>query len=187
MTSPRRFVRRFAPLLAVSAFALATGCGQSEDWAGKRYPVSGTVTYNGSPLEKGAISFIPADGKGVGATGTIDNGAYTLSTGGTDDGAQAGKYKVTITSKEDSAEKAKADFAKANAKGIDPGFVPGRFIAAAQAKAKSLIPVGYGDVTSTNLTAEVKEQTNTINFDLSDKDAPAPPKPQGRTSGREGR
>ncbi len=73
------------------------------------------MTYNGNPLEKGAISFVPDDPKGVGATGAIENGSYTMSTGGNSDGARAGKYKVTITAKEDSSAKAKADFEKARA------------------------------------------------------------------------
>ena len=43
---------------------------------GKRYSVSGTVTYNGNPLEKGKISFVPEDPKGIGASGTIEKGYY---------------------------------------------------------------------------------------------------------------
>ncbi len=183
MYSPTAFGSRISPLMALFAAALATSCAPEDDGLGKRYPVSGNVTYNGSPLEKGTISFVPAEGKGVGASGTIENGSYSLSTGGNNDGAQVGKYKVTITAKEDSREKAKADFAKANAKGIDPGYLPGRFVAAAEAKAKSLIPVGYGDVNSTNLTAEVKAESNSIDFPISDKDAPPPPaKPQNKPS-----
>ncbi len=46
----------------------------------------------------------------------------------------------------------------------------------AEAEAKSLIPAGYGDVRTTTLTAEVKEQSNTIDFKLSDADAPPEPK-----------
>jgi hypothetical protein len=187
MFSFRAVARRFSAVLALSAVALAISCGPADDGLGKRYAVSGSVNYNGSPLAQGTISFVPAEGKGVGATGVIENGAYTLSTGGSNDGALAGKYKVTVTSKEDSTEKAKADFAKANAKGNDPGFVPGRFIAAAQAKAKSLIPVGYADVNTTNLTAEVKAETNKIDFELSDKDAPAAPNAKERVGGRGGR
>ena len=92
-----------------------TSCGGTDDGLGKRFPVSGTVTYNGKPLEKGAISFVPEDRGGIGATGSIENGSYTLSTGGNNDGARAGKYKVTITAKEDSTDKAKAAFGKAKA------------------------------------------------------------------------
>jgi len=178
--------RKRSGLIAVSVAALAASCGPADDGLGKRYPVSGNVTYNGNPLAKGNISFVSEDGKGVGATGTIENGSYTLSTGGNNDGAQAGKYKVTVTAKEDSLEKAKADFAKDNRKGIDPGYLPGRYVAAAETKAKSLIPLGYGDVRSTTLEAEVKAEPNSINFALSDKDAPPLPKAQRKAAASEG-
>jgi hypothetical protein len=187
MTLNGVFVRRvllvagiFLPLTATLA-----GCG-SDDGLGKRFPVSGKVTYNGSPLAKGRISFVPEDSKepGVGATGTIENGEYTLMTGGDNDGARAGKYKVTITAKEDAMEKAKALFAKAN-KGNDPGYLPGRFSAMAEADAKSLIPTGYGDTRTTNLTAEVKDGSNKIDFELSDDKAP-PPAPDSAKASKSG-
>jgi hypothetical protein len=38
--------------------------------------VAGTVTVDGQPAEKGAISFIPADGKGPTAGGEITAGKY---------------------------------------------------------------------------------------------------------------
>jgi hypothetical protein len=178
--------RRFFALLAVCGAVAMTSCG-TEDTFGKRYAVSGTVTYNDKPLEKGKISFVPEDSKGVGASGVIDNGSYTLSTGGNSDGARAGKYKVTITAKEESSAKAKADFSKASNR-TDPEYVPGRFLAAAEAQAKSLIPTGYGDVRTTTLTADVKEQSNTINFKLSDAEAPPePPKVMEKGGGRRGR
>ena len=75
----------FVLLTAGGLIALAS-CG-TDDTFGKRYPVSGTVTYNGKPLEKGRIGFFPDDPKGVGAAGDIENGSYTLSTGGGGDGA----------------------------------------------------------------------------------------------------
>jgi hypothetical protein len=179
--------RRFLIVAAIFSpmATMIVGCG-TDDGLGKRFPVSGTVTYNGAPLAKGKISFVPEDtakAAGVGATATIENGEYKLSTGGGEDGARAGKYKVTVTAKEDSVEKAKEIFAKENAKGQDPGYVPGRFVAAAEAKAKSLIPIGYGDIRSTNLSAEVKEGTNKLDFELSDASAPPPPAAQAPTTG----
>ena len=155
----------------------------------KRYPVSGTVKYNGSPLEKGEISFVTEDmSKNFGATGSITNGSYTLSMGGDSDGAQAGKYKVTISAKEDYSEKAQADFQKET--GSTSPKVLGTFAAKAAAAAKSLIPAGYGDARTTTLKAEVEAKSNTIDFNLSDADAPPePPKTpaKGNTSGRKGR
>ena len=118
MLSLNPLARRFLALLAVCGVVAITSCG-TEDGFGKRYAVSGTVTYNGSPLEKGTISFVPDDPKSVGASGVIENGSYTLSTAGEKDGARAGKYKVTISSKEDASAKAKADFEKV-AKGAKP-------------------------------------------------------------------
>ena len=57
----------------------------------------------------------------------------------------------------------------------------------AGAEAKSLIPAGYGDVRTTTLTAEVMEQSNTIDFKLSDADAPPEPKAPAKGRGRKGR
>jgi major membrane immunogen (membrane-anchored lipoprotein) len=169
--------RRLLAMLAFPALLVMASCG-TDDGLGKRFPVSGTVTYNGNPLEKGEISFIAEDAKAnIGASGHITNGSYTLATGGNDDGAQAGKYKVTITAKEDFLAKAKADFQK-DSKRTDSEYIPGRFVSQAEAAAKSLIPTGYGDVRTSNLTAEVKPQSNTLDFKLSDKDAPPEPKAQ---------
>ncbi len=177
-----RFPRRFHSLLAVPALVVMASCG-TDDGLGKRYAVSGTVTYNGKPLEKGTISFVSEDLKdNIGATGPITNGSYTLSTGGNDDGARAGKYKVTITSKDDIVAKATADFQKES--GRENSKFPPQYSAKAEAATKSLIPAGYGDTRTTPLTAEVKAQSNTIPFELSDANAPpeppAPPKGRSR-------
>ena len=88
----RRSGRCLAVLIIPALFVLAS-CG-TEDGLGKRYPVSGTVKYNGNPLEKGEISFIPEDiSKNFGATGIITDGSYTLSMGGDGDGAQVGNIR----------------------------------------------------------------------------------------------
>ncbi len=90
---------------------------------------------------------------------------------------------MTITAKEDFLAKAKADFQK-ESKRTTSNYIPGQFVAKAEAEAKSLIPRGYGDPRTTNLTAEVKKQSNSIKFELSDKDAP--PDPPAPTKGRAG-
>ena len=141
--------------LAAPALLVIASCSQ-DDGLGKRYPVSGTVTYNGKPLEKGIISFVSEDLRdNIGASGEIKNGSYKLSTGGDEDGAQAGKYKVTITAKEDFRAKAQADFRKETGPG-ESTYIPPQYVAKAEAAAKSLIPAGYGDPSTTTLTAEVK-------------------------------
>src|SRR5207237_104789 len=67
------------------------GCGgDSLD----RQAVSGTVTLNGSPLEKGNVSFQPIE-KGVGSGGKIVSGKYSIAR---KDGPATGKYRVIISS-----------------------------------------------------------------------------------------
>jgi hypothetical protein len=43
------------------------------------YEVTGTVRLDGQPIEKGSITFVPADGKGVTAGSEIKDGKYTVS------------------------------------------------------------------------------------------------------------
>ncbi|MBN2294403.1 MAG: hypothetical protein JXM70_18385 [Pirellulales bacterium] len=53
---------------------LVAGCGGSES------VVSGTVTYDGQPVEKGSILFQPVDGKGASCGGPIENSKYKIET-----------------------------------------------------------------------------------------------------------
>lgn len=66
---------RFAAFRLVLLLLLATlagGCGGASS-------VSGTVTYEGEPLPKGQILFLPADGKGPSAGAAIVQGKYTIN------------------------------------------------------------------------------------------------------------
>jgi hypothetical protein len=57
--------------------------------------VRGTVTFDGRPLESGAVLFVPAHGRG--ATGTIQrDGTYVLGTYCAGDGATVGRHIVTV-------------------------------------------------------------------------------------------
>ena len=65
--------------LTVAGILCVLGC--SDDGLAKRYHVTGKVTYNGQPLKKGTIVFVPTDPEGRGATGDIgEDGTYTLTT-----------------------------------------------------------------------------------------------------------
>jgi len=59
-------------LATVIVFA-TTGCGDSSGLS----KISGSVTFDGEPIEEGSISFMPAGGKGVAAGGVIKGGKYT--------------------------------------------------------------------------------------------------------------
>jgi len=57
-----------ASLLFVGVFC-STGCRQADS-------LSGTVTYNGQPVERGSVTFASADGSGPGFGAQVVNGEY---------------------------------------------------------------------------------------------------------------
>jgi len=77
--------------LAICFLIAATnGCGPDNPLG--RKPLSGTVTLDGSPLEKGTIEFQPLDG-GVQSGNLISEGKYSIPA---HQGATPGKYRVVI-------------------------------------------------------------------------------------------
>lgn len=59
-------------IAALVVLALGAGCGR------ERFPVRGTVTFDGKPVEEGTISLEPADGQGPTTGGRIVDGKYEL-------------------------------------------------------------------------------------------------------------
>lgn len=141
---------------------LLTGCGDSTGLA-KRYPVSGTVTYNGQPVASGTIEFHPTDFDNQrSAVGTIENGEYYLTTAIDGDGALPGEYKVAIKAKEP------IDYSKAEGN-VQGGSLRQDDVAAAIKDAEDLIPTKYSIPQTSNLTYTVQESSNSdVNFDLTD-------------------
>ena len=80
-----RLAPRLLALLVGPGFLFVLGC--SDDGLGKRYQVTGKVTYKGAAVESGSISFVPEAPDGHGAAGQIKDGTYTLTTLGENDGA----------------------------------------------------------------------------------------------------
>jgi hypothetical protein len=59
-------------------------------------PASGTLTFNGTPLEYYQVAFFPQDNRpAVGITD--DQGRFTLGTNGENDGAVVGTHGVAVT------------------------------------------------------------------------------------------
>lgn len=137
------------------------GCGDADE-LGRRYPVHGQVTYRSRSLEVGRITFHPIDAAGTArlATGTIQDGSYTLSTIGGEDGALPGRYRVVIVAR--SADRSKI-------RPIGEGG-PDRQtdVVIATLKAKDLIPAKYMSPRTTPETREVKAETNRFDFELVD-------------------
>lgn len=86
-------------VVALSCVPIAIGCGSRPGPQAKVeivVPVSGTLTYQGNPLESYQISFLPMDGRRP-AMGTTDAaGKFTLGTNKVGDGAPPGTHKLTI-------------------------------------------------------------------------------------------
>ena len=107
------------------------------------------------------VAFIPTSPGGREATGALDNGKFTLSTATPDDGALPGSYKVTVLAQEaDMTESAK--IAKGGMFHHDAVF------AKALKNAKSTVPSKYRLADTSDLSAEVKPQSNSFSFELKD-------------------
>lgn len=126
-------------LLAILALSSLAGCSGS-DPARREYPVTGTVKFDGQPVETGSVLFRAVDGDQRGFSGAIQNGNYELK-------ATAGKMKVQITATR---------------------IIPGKFQELNPGEKSPVgemyIPDRYNS--QTELTAEVQPQKNTIDFDL---------------------
>ncbi|MBN9122996.1 MAG: hypothetical protein J0I06_28310 [Planctomycetes bacterium] len=103
--------------------------------------MSGTVTYDGKPVEDGHIKFIAADGQGT-ADDVIKSGKYTVRK------APVGNTKVSISGVKVTGQKKMYDTP-------DSPTVP---------VVAELLPAKYND--KTELTFEVKRGSNEKNWEL---------------------
>jgi hypothetical protein len=156
---PRRSV--IAGLVA-AVLLFVSGCGD-DDGLGQRYRVTGTVTFNGKPLEQGRINFQATTPEGRSAAGDIQEGVYRLTTQTPGDGALPGKYRVSISAKEVDLSKVEARSKKQG------GTLPSKKdLGKAFQTARRLVPAKYESPGTSGLEADVKEQSNTIDFPLTD-------------------
>ncbi|WP_145367431.1 hypothetical protein [Maioricimonas rarisocia] len=80
-------------LVALTVIGL-TGCGGGPAYDGpRRFPLSGSVTFDGEPVTGGMISFVPEDGKSNPAGGPIEDGTFTIAE---EKGANPGPYRVLV-------------------------------------------------------------------------------------------
>ena len=167
MTVPTRFITPFMSALLLVPALIGLGCG--DDGLGKRYAVSGKVTYKGEPVKKGNINFIPTDPDGHGATGLITDGQYSLSTLNPGDGALPGTYKVTVDDRQVNDQQVKADLdALSKQRGINYSRPPEEMLLKATKAAKGALPGKYQIPSTSGLEKQVKAESNTFNFELTD-------------------
>lgn len=85
---------KYSAILSLSAFLaiLVAGCGSGE----RLLPISGNVSFQGKPIEKGVIEFVPVDGtQGPSMGGSIKDGHYAVPR--THGARENGTYQVRIT------------------------------------------------------------------------------------------
>jgi len=133
---------------AAAFLVLLAGCGESM----KRADVTGKVTVDGQPLENGAISFFPADGKGPTGGGIIEDGEYLVQMPLADaDPGQPRRMKVTISAPKVVGMKKLYNTEQSLERPVTAESLPPRY------NAKS------------ELTIDVKPGSNEQNFDLKSK------------------
>jgi hypothetical protein len=127
-------------VLALLAVVLVASC----DRGPRTGEVSGKVSYDGKPLESGAINFFPSDGTTPTAGGIIKDGKYAVAK------VSAGKYKVTISGSQIVGQKKLYDTPNSPTAPItiDP------------------LPEKYKDWNKTELTLDVKPGLNEKNWEL---------------------
>ena len=127
---------------------MLTGCGAGD--GPTLVPAGGVVTYQGKPIGKINVLFMPSAGdKGMMAEGTTDQaGKFTLQTKEPGDGAMVGTYNVAFKYVPDEVPEM-------------PGFEGAK-------KVVSPIPEKYADVSSSGHTATVDadKSKNNFTFDL---------------------
>lgn len=122
----------------VMVSALAVGCGGGEKGPAT-YPVTGTVTFDGEPIENGRVLFREVEGDRRAYSAPIKNGNYELT-------AQPGSMTVEITASR---------------------IIPGKFDnsnGTPEPVGEMYIPAQYNR--ESTLTAEVKPSDNEIPFEL---------------------
>jgi hypothetical protein len=138
-------------ILATVALAGPAGCGGPEDNL-PRQAVSGKVSFEGQPVAKGSIQFVPTSQEqatGVGAM--IDGGSYSIARA---QGPVPGLYRVMINASDPATASAAGAEGKAELLGSGPVRIT-----------KDLIPRKYN--IDTKLTADVKAgEANNFDFDL---------------------
>jgi hypothetical protein len=143
----RTRVHRWSALVCLCAAGL-TGCGASTPDV---YPVSGSVTLDGQPLEGCTILFRPAQGSL--ATGVINgDGRFQLTTPGLGAGAVAGLHAVALAPPDK----------KFDVSSDELEFLPNPADAARQHN----VPAKYLSFDTSGLTADVNADQGELQFAL---------------------
>ena len=127
------------------------GCNQSLQLTGL-VPASGTVIFDGAPVEGATVIFIPVSSEGTemrsASATTGANGKFTLMTLQPADGAYPGSYKVTVEKTETTGELRVEETPDGRSNLIDTQMIT------------DLLPLKYGDSGATDLMVEIPAKGN---------------------------
>lgn len=123
-------------LFVLSLMVIAAGCGGGSS-ATKMYPVTGTITMDGAPLEGADVILIPASGGRAQSATTDSEGKYKTE-------SIPGDHKVGVSKVETTGK------APESSDGLAPDFskVP-------PPKTKVIVPAKYNSPATSNLTVKV--------------------------------
>ncbi|MEQ1824496.1 MAG: hypothetical protein ABL921_01050 [Pirellula sp.] len=156
--------------LVFLALLLLSGCwGETLEPV---YPVSGTITQKGKPVDGAIVAFTPAvTGAGLPASGiTNASGVYKLTTRNSGDGALIGKYKISVAKYDKKLEPKKTEGSDKPADPYDitneypTGYNEMQASEIAASLSKNLLPKKYSDPTTSQLEAEVTKGPNSFDF-----------------------
>ena len=88
-------IKRILVLLCLSnLITVLAGCGGADYEGDRRYPLSGTATFDGKPIDLGAITLVPNGGDAKSPSGgVIKDGKYSIPEAM---GPNAGNYRVEV-------------------------------------------------------------------------------------------
>ena len=143
-------VRQAAATLFLVGLVVLTlpGCGPG---SGGLAVVKGKISYKGKPLPYGTVNFLPSDGNKPMASGEIQSdGSYELKTfvsNKPSNGAVVGQHKVVIVAIQDQAT-----------------LLPEQ----RSPLSEPIVPAKYTSPATSDLSANVEDKENKIDFDLQD-------------------
>ena len=148
-------MKRILTLCLASLLIFAAGC--SGNARPKTAPVSGTVTFQGKPLERGTIVF-DVEGMPGSKASIIDGKIVDPTTYKKGDGIPVGKAKIAVY-----ATKAAESPAS---KPTNPNVPAGLEVSDGQQSAVSLIPAKYNRPETSGLSHEIGPKNNVIDLAL---------------------
>jgi len=128
--------------LGCLALLAAVGCGDGKTTVG------GTITFDDKPVEQGAITFFPTDGKSPTSGSVVENGKYFVKD------ATPGDMRVVITASKPSGKKKKL-YDTPTSPTVD--------------EMVEALPAKFSNNEKTELTFTVPSGAATKNFDLKSK------------------